>query len=101
MSQPSFESFMQHLGMLLRDQPKGTTADLLDQVCAYWTGWAIQGIYLREDGSGRLDDDFELDEGAWREWQADLLAWQAHPRFTYREELCEWLKELPPRESGG
>ena len=99
MSEPTFKAFKEQLSMLLRDLPPGTTADLLDQVCAYWNGHAIQGLFLREDGSGALDEDFELDENAWENWRDELLAWQASPRFTRRAELSEWLKETPPFEA--
>ncbi|MFM0609398.1 hypothetical protein PQR05_33215 [Paraburkholderia sediminicola] len=57
------------------------------------------GLYLREDGSDRLDEDFELDESAWENWRDELTGWLAAPKFCERSELTEWLKETPPFDS--
>lgn len=38
MNAVSLESFQSHLAMLLRDQPRGMTADLSDFAVAFWNG---------------------------------------------------------------
>jgi len=98
MSETTFEAFEAHLAMLLRDLPPGTTADLSDLLLAYWDGHGVVGLYLRDDGSGRLDEEYDLDEALWCQWHADFVDWLRNPRFTQRPELQEWLKDAPPRD---
>ncbi|MFM0616207.1 hypothetical protein PQR37_19265 [Paraburkholderia nemoris] len=99
MAQATYQTFVTQLGMLLRDLPTGTTAELTDFAVAYWDGRHVVGVYLREDGGDLLDEDFELDENAWANWSDELTAWLSAPRFSERAELKEWLKEAPPFES--
>jgi hypothetical protein len=98
-AQATYHTFVAQLGMFLRDLPTGTTAELTDFAVAYWDGRHVVGVYLREDGDHLLDEDFELDENAWENWNDELTAWLSAPRFSERVELKEWLKEAPPFES--
>ncbi len=80
-----FTSFRAHVAMLLRDLPRGVTADLTDVTVAYWNGRQVVGAYLRDNG--RLDEDFDFDENAWGNWRDDFLIWLDAPRFSERSDL--------------
>ena len=43
------QNIRSHIGMLLRDQPVGRTADLLDYTVAYWDGHQVVGMRTRLD----------------------------------------------------
>ncbi|MFM0047341.1 hypothetical protein [Paraburkholderia sediminicola] len=75
MTEVTCDTFLTQLRMFLRDLPKGTTAELTEFAVAYWDGHRVVGLYLREDGSNRLDEDFELDESAWENWRDELTGW--------------------------
>jgi hypothetical protein len=90
MIRDDFSSFVARLGDLLRAKPIGTTADLTATAIAYWDGEHIVGAFLSDDGSGRLNEEYEL-EFAWESWHDDMTRWLACPRFTKRKELMEWL----------
>jgi hypothetical protein len=95
------EQFESHLAMLLRDQPRGTTADLMDFAVAYWDGARVRYVFLHEDESGALDEEFEITDYVLAEWEVNLRTWLAAPTFTEaRPELLQWLKEAPPNEAG-
>jgi hypothetical protein len=55
---------------------------------------------LRDDGSGTLDEEFDLEDYGWEGWRNDFNAWIAHAKFTVRPEVTQWLNELPPFEEG-
>ena len=44
------DTLQAQLGMFLRDQPRGVTADLTDFAVAYWDGDQVTGAYLRDNG---------------------------------------------------
>jgi hypothetical protein len=46
------KDFAQHVSMLLRDLPIGTTADLSDFAVAWWNGRDVTYAFLRDDESG-------------------------------------------------
>jgi hypothetical protein len=100
MSRPTFEQFQAHLRMLLRDQPRGTGADLTDFLVAYWTGREVAYVFLREDDPSLLDEGLDLTANEWEQWQDELLGWYSAPRFSPRAELELWLRDSPPREGG-
>jgi hypothetical protein len=95
----SLESFQSHLAMLLRDQPRGMTANLSDFAVAYWNGHQVVYGFLRDDSSGRLEEEFDLADYVWEEWAVTLTAWCSMPTFTARAEVLHWLKDAPPRDS--
>ncbi|WP_244817689.1 hypothetical protein [Caballeronia sp. Lep1P3] len=80
-----FASFKSHVGMLLRDLPRGMTADLTDVAVAYWNGTQVVGAYLRDNGC--IDEDFDFDENAWGAWRDEFLLWCDAPRFSERSDL--------------
>ncbi|MDR5839336.1 hypothetical protein [Caballeronia sp. LZ034LL] len=92
--------FVTNLGMLLRDQPRGVTAELDDKIVAYWDGDQVQFAFLREDDSGLLDEGFDLDDYVWDDWAPAFTAWLERPRFKARSDLLEWLADAPPVDSG-
>ncbi|BBU32452.1 hypothetical protein BTHE68_61860 (plasmid) [Burkholderia sp. THE68] len=85
MKPTEFESFKAHVAMLLRDLPRGMTADLTDVAVAYWNGTKVVGAYLRDNG--RIDEDFDFDENAWGNWRDEFLTWFDAPRFSERADL--------------
>jgi hypothetical protein len=81
----TFTVFRAQLNMLLRDQPRGVTADLTDFAVAYWNGRQVVGAYLRD--AGLVDEVFDLDENAFEQWRDEFVAWLDEPRFTRRPDL--------------
>ena len=86
------EEFEAHVAMLLRDQPRGTTADLTDFAVAYWDGERVRYVFLHEDGQGALDEEFDLTDYLLDQWEEDFAAWFAEPHYSVRPELLKWLK---------
>jgi hypothetical protein len=97
MKQTDFE---QHVSMLLRDCPKGTTADLEEGVVAYWNGHEVVYAFMCQDGSGLVVEEFDLNDFVWSEFDAQLSKWSAAPKFSMRAEVREWLMDAPPHEAG-
>lgn len=96
MSNLAVEQFKGQLAMLLRDLPRATTAELTDFAVAWWDGHQVVYAFLRDDGSGAIDEEFDLDDYQWQEWETDLARWVAQPKFGERAEVREWLNESPP-----
>jgi hypothetical protein len=88
------------IGMLLRDMPPGTTADIMDCSVVYWDGDEITGAHLSPDRPGEVDEPFDVDE-VLPEVPETVEAWLSAPSFSFRPSLLEWLKDSPPREAGG
>jgi hypothetical protein len=78
------ESFEQELSTLLRQQPRGTTAELSDCMVAYWSGTSLVYGYL---GAGMIEEEPEVDDSVWTEWRPELERWHASPTFSVRTEL--------------
>jgi hypothetical protein len=89
-----FTSFKAHVAMLLRDLPRGTTADLTDVAVAYWNGKQVVGAYLYDNG--RIDEEFDFDENAWGNWRDEFLLWFDAPRFSERNDLKAALQQPEP-----
>lgn len=96
----TFEDFRDQLSNLLRKMPLGTSADLTDFAIAYWDGDQVQYAFLRDEGCGRVEEEFELTEHEFDQWKDDLEAWAKAPVFSVRPEVAEWLKDAPPHEAG-
>jgi hypothetical protein len=94
------EDFKSHVAMLLHDLPIGTTADLTDFAVAYWGGRQIVYAFLSEDRGGEIDEEFDLDDYHWAEFEDKFSAWAAEPKFSERREVLEWIKDAPPFEAG-
>jgi hypothetical protein len=87
---PSAAFFLARLKFLLREEPSGTTAELTDVAVAYLDVDGLVGIFLAQDGSGDLDEEFALDENAWLNWSPELDAWLDSPVFRVRAGLAQW-----------
>lgn len=93
MSVLSLETFQSQLGMLLRDLPPGSAAELSDFATAYWNGHEVVYCFLREDGSGQIDEEFDVADYVWREWAPEFSAWCEKPVLSARLEVLDWLKD--------
>lgn len=96
----TFARFEEQLGVMLKEQPQGTAADLTEWAAAYWDGCQVVGIARRHDGSKRLDEEFDLNEHWYLEHEGEALQWLVDPIYTRPPELIEWLGDSPPCESG-
>ncbi len=94
------ELFERELSSLLRQRTAGTIALLSDSLAAYWDGHAVVYAFLCEHGSGSVDEEFDLDDYVWEEWQPPLEAWLASPVFEFRPEVFQWLADAPPFDAG-
>ncbi|CAB3808024.1 hypothetical protein LMG28614_06725 [Paraburkholderia ultramafica] len=94
------DGFMSQLSMFFRDLPHGTSADLNDCIVAYWNGKAVVFAFLCEPGNDAVDEEFDLDDYVWEEWQPDFERWLKGPVFSVRPEILQWLKEAPPHDGG-
>jgi hypothetical protein len=92
-------NFVTNLGMLLRDQPRFTTADLTDWAVAYWDEGQVKFVFLDEEGAG-LDEGFSLDDFVWEDWAEQFCSWLKAPVFSRRDELQNWKMDAPPVDSG-
>jgi hypothetical protein len=81
-----------NIGMLLRDRPPGTTADIAGDVVLYWDGGRLNGASLSADEPGVVATPVELEDvlPAIHGAVADRLA---RPTFTFRPSLLEWLED--------
>jgi hypothetical protein len=96
----TLENFKSQLSMLLRDLPIGTTADLTDFAVAFWGGRELTFAFLHEDRPGEIDEEFDLDDYQWGEWEERFTAWAHAPKFSERQEVLRWIKDAPPFEAG-
>jgi hypothetical protein len=95
-----FPEFDAELGMLLRDQIPGISAEITDFAVAYWDGDRVVYCFLRDDGNGKLDEEFDPNRYVWAEWHDEFVAWLADPRYSARAELLGCMNDAPPFEAG-
>lgn len=86
------ETQVDQLRMLLQDQPPCTAADLWDDTIAFWNGQQLVWAWLRDDESGLIEEEFELDLDQWDALAGVVGAWLESPRYSVRPELKAWLK---------
>lgn len=96
----TFTDFRDQLSMLLRDLPRGTAADITDFAVAYWDGRQVVYAFLRDEGCGRIEEEFDLTEYEFEQWKDELEEWAKAPSFSVRPEILEWIKDSPPNEAG-
>jgi hypothetical protein len=84
------ESVKGKLASLVPDKPLGTTADITEHTVVCWNGEQLLGIHLCADHPG-VDDMFDIDHDFCGDVREQLEAWFAHPRFSQRPALNEWL----------
>ncbi|ALE58901.1 hypothetical protein AC233_30895 [Burkholderia sp. HB1] len=85
-----------NVAMLLRDHPPGTTADITASCVLYWDGSRLTGARLSEDETGAVAEPFEVEDFL-PEARDAVAHWLAHPSFTFRPSLLEWLDDPSPR----
>ncbi|AUT75600.1 hypothetical protein C2L64_45385 [Paraburkholderia hospita] len=84
-------AFRLQLGMLLRDLPVGTVAELGDLCVAWWGGKDLVFAHLRDDGTRPVEREFDLDDCEWRARREAFLAWLKEPRYGSRAEVRDWV----------
>jgi hypothetical protein len=94
------EEFEAKLGVVLRDHGIGTTADLTDELVAYWTGQRVGYVLINESPSGSSYEEFVMDDVQWNIWRSWLEAWIDSSMFSVRPEVRDWLAEGPPTDAG-
>ncbi|NPT44849.1 hypothetical protein GNZ12_26735 [Paraburkholderia sp. 1N] len=91
MTELTIETFSAQLSMMLRDLSRGMVAELTDFAVAYWNGHEVVFAFLRDDDSGKIEEEFDLTAYAWEEWRPQLTRWISAPRFGPRTEVLDWL----------
>jgi len=79
------------IGMLLRDRPPGTTADITSDAVLYWDAGKLCGASLS------LDEPYVValpidPEDFLPEVRVAVTNWLGRPTFSYRPSLLEWLE---------
>lgn len=95
----TLDQFKSQLSALLRDKPRGTTADLTDFAIAYWNGHEVVYAFLQYGESDAIDEEFELGDFEWEDWRTNLSGWIAHPTFSVRPEVAGLIEDSPPNEA--
>jgi hypothetical protein len=95
-----FPEFDAQLAKLLRDHIPGISAELTDFAVAYWDGHRVVYCFLRDDGNGKLDEEFDPTRYVWAEWHDEFIAWLADPRYSAPPELIGWMNDAPPFDAG-
>ncbi|WP_321818394.1 MULTISPECIES: hypothetical protein [unclassified Paraburkholderia] len=85
------ENFVANLGMLLRDLPRGQVARLSEFVVAWWNAGQVVFAYLRDDNPDIIEEEFDLADVVWSDWENDFLGWLQAPSFEGRAEIMPWL----------
>ena len=94
--------FISTLGMLLRDQPRGTVA-LVDDFCvAWWNGKRPVFAYLRDDRADTIDEEFDPIDCEWQEWRNRAEHWLRSPVFSVRycAQILPWLANSAAERGG-
>ncbi|MFL9876728.1 hypothetical protein [Paraburkholderia megapolitana] len=86
------ETELDLLEMLLRDMPLCTAAEISTSAIAFWDGQRLAWVRLSNDGSGQINEIFNLDLDAWDELCGCVDDWLASPRYSERPELRRWLQ---------
>jgi len=86
--------------MTLRDWPRGTAANLNECMVAYWNGSEVVFAFLCERGTGAIEEEFNIDDYVWQDWQPTFEKWISSPSFSNRPEVLAWLSDAPPHEAG-
>ncbi|MFM0239163.1 hypothetical protein [Paraburkholderia phytofirmans] len=84
----TLEQFKTQLAAMLRRIPYGASADLTDYAIAFWDGARVVYAFISDnDGTERIDDEFELGEYEWNHWHEDFANWISEPVFSVRADL--------------
>jgi hypothetical protein len=79
---------------LLRERPRGTTADVTEHTLIYWDGDCAVGVHLCVDHPV-FEDRFELDDRFVGDAHEHLAEWFSRPHYSTRTDLIAWLDNLP------
>jgi hypothetical protein len=100
MSRLALAEFCADVGMLLRDEPRGTAARFADYMVAWWDGRRVVFAWLREDNPALIEEEFDPSDLQWDEWADAFLRWRTGPVFERFDEIEQWIRESPPHEAG-
>lgn len=89
--QVAVTAFRLQLGMLLRDLPVGTVAELDDLCIAWWNGNDLVFAHLCDDDPDRIEEEFDLNDCEWQERREDFEAWLKEPKYGSRAEVRDWV----------
>jgi hypothetical protein len=78
------------LAAMLKDHPRGTTADMTEHTVIYWDGKSLVGVHLIPDHPG-FDGRFELDHHFLGDAHELLTHWFDDPKFSLRVDLVNRL----------
>lgn len=84
-------AFRLQVGMLLRDLPPGTVAELDDQCIAWWNDNDLAFAHLCDDDHERIEEEFDLNDCEWQERRAAFEAWLKEPKYSSRAEVRDWV----------
>jgi hypothetical protein len=84
-------AFKLQVGMLLRDLPLGTVAELDDLCIAWWNGNDLVFAHLCDDDPDRIEEEFDLDDCEWQERREAFEAWLKEPKYSSRAEVRDWV----------
>ncbi|MFM0572043.1 hypothetical protein PQQ88_27390 [Paraburkholderia caledonica] len=93
---PELQSACANIGMLLRDRPVGTTADITAGCVLYWDRTRVSGARLSDDEPGVVAEPLEPEDFLPHARSA-VSRWLAHPSFTFRPSLLDWLEDPAPQ----
>jgi hypothetical protein len=94
--QPTHEDVDAQIATMLRDYPRGTTADITPFAVAFLDRDGVRYAFLGEDRVDRLDEEFALTDYELEQWQDDIAAFLEEPHFTHRAEVLDWLRSDHP-----
>jgi hypothetical protein len=90
------ESVDARIATMLRDYPRGTTADITSFAVAFLDRDGVRYAFLGEDRVDRLDEEFAFSDYELEQWQDDIVAFLEEPSFTHRPEVLDWLRSDHP-----
>ncbi|MFP3558906.1 hypothetical protein SB861_50930 [Paraburkholderia sp. SIMBA_049] len=86
-------AFTLRLGMLLRNMPPGTAADIGDGCIAWRSGEQVAFAWLRDNDRGNIDCEFQLDEQIWRDHGETFSSWIRNPQYCEEEAVRQWIRQ--------
>ena len=84
---------------ILKDRPRGTTADITGQTVVFWDGKEGLGVHLIADYPG-FEAPFEIDDHFIGDVHEHLTHWFENPEFSSRPDLVAWLDSGMDKSTG-
>jgi len=94
--QLTHEAVDSQIATMLRDYPRGTTANITPFAVAFLDKDSVRYAFPGEDRVDRLDEEFAFSDYELEEWQDDIVAFLEEPHFTHRAEVLDWLRSDHP-----